>query len=279
MQATSDLYRQILSSDNHWFETMVRINGVDYGEDVLFSVSTETAMFTNDPEVGRAIAGEIDVSLLSPEETIPPMAKVEPFVRIGAYMSTNPDVYIENDILVLDSVATISSNIVQFDGSATTRNDIVFFQRGYYPNYSEWLPKGVFYIDTRETTRNGNGLDILSIHGYDAMLFAEQLYPSATHAWPMIDTAVVQEMAAAMGVVVDPRTYNLMTSGYMIPLPGSYSIREVLGYIASMYVGSFIMTETGMLRLVSITELPEETNYLINNAGDAITFGGDRILV
>lgn len=279
MQATSDLYRQILSSDNHWFETKVRINGVDYGEDVLFSVSTETAMFTNDPEVGRAIAGEIDVSLLSPEETIPPMAKVEPFVRIGAYMSTNPDVYIENDILVLDSVATISSNIVQFDGSATTRNDIVFFQRGYYPTYSEWLPKGVFYIDTRETTRNGNGLDILSIHGYDAMLFSEQLYPSTTHAWPMIDTAVVQEMAATMGIVVDPRTYNLMTSGYMIPLPGSYSIREVLGYIASMYVGSFIMTETGMLRLVSITELPEETNYLINNAGDAITFGGDRILV
>jgi hypothetical protein len=279
MQATSDLYRQILSSDNHWFETKVRINGVDYGEDVLFSVSTETAMFTNDPEVGRAIAGEIDVSLLSPDETIPPMANVEPFVRIAAYMPTNPDVYIENDILVLDSVATISSNIVQFDGSATTRNDIVFFQRGYYPNYSEWLPKGVFYIDTRETTRNGNGLDILSIHGYDAMLFAEQLYPSTTHAWPMIDTAVVQEMAATMGVVVDPRTYNLMTSGYMIPLPGSYSIREVLGYIASMYVGSFIMTETGMLRLVSITELPEETNYLINNAGDTITFGGDRILV
>lgn len=232
MQATSDLYRQILSSDNHWFETKVRINGVDYGEDVLFSVSTETAMFTNDPEVGRAIAGEIDVSLLSPEETIPPMAKVEPFVRIA------------------DSLET-----------------------------SEWLPKGVFYIDTRETTRNGNGLDILSIHGYDSMLFAEQLYPSTTHEWPMVDTAVVQEMADAMGVTVDPRTYDLMNAGYMIPLPGSYSIREVLGYIASMYVGSFIMTETGLLRLVSILELPNETNYLIDNAGDAITFGGDRILV
>ena len=138
---------------------------------------------------------------------------------------------------------------------------------------------GVFYIDTRETSHNGNRLDILNVHGYDSMLFAEQLYPSTTHEWPVVDTAVVQEAAAAMGVSVDPRTYNLMTSGYMIPLPGSYSIREVLGYIASMYVGSFIMTETGLLRLVSITELPEETNYLINNAGDAITFGGDRILV
>lgn len=279
MQTTSALYRQILSSDNHWFETKVRINGVDYGEDVLFSVSTETAMFAGNPEVGRAIAGEIDVSLLSPDEIIPPMAKVEAFVRIGAYMPTNPDVYIENDALVLDSVATISSDIVQFDSSVTTLNDVVLFRGENYLTYSEWLPKGVFYIDTRETSHNGNRLDILSVHGYDSMLFAEQLYPSTTHEWPVVDTAVVQEAADAMGVEVDPRTYNLMTSGYMIPLPGSYSIREVLGYIASMYVGSFIITETGLLRLVSILELPDETNYLINSAGDAITFGGDRILV
>lgn len=279
MQATSDLYRQILSSDNHWFETKVRINGVDYGEDVLFSASTETAMFTNDPEVGRAIAGEIDVSLLSPDETIPPMAMVEPFVRIAARMATRPDVDFTDGIVAIDNVATIDNDIVDFGDWATLHGGVVYFTSRYDLATSEWLPKGVFYIDTRETTRNGNGLDILSIHGYDSMLFAEQLYPSTTHEWPMVDTAVVQEMADAMGVTVDPRTYDLMNAGYMIPLPGSYSIREVLGYIASMYVGSFIMTETGLLRLVSILELPNETNYLIDNAGDAITFGGDRILV
>jgi hypothetical protein len=46
-----------------------------------------------------------------------------------------------------------------------------------------------------------------------------------------------------------------------------------------MYVGAFIMTDEGKLRLVSILELPPETNYLIDEVGDAITFGGDRILV
>lgn len=232
MQATSDLYRQILSSDNHWFETRVSIGGVNFSESSLFALSTHNSMFAGDPEIGKAIAGEIDVRILAPGVTIPQMAQIIPYVRIC---------------------------------NATAQ--------------SEWIQRGVFYIDTRETTRNGNGLDILSIHGYDAMLFAEQLYPSTTHEWPMVDTAVVQEMADAMGVTVDPRTYDLMNAGYMIPLPGSYSIREVLGYIASMYVGSFIMTETGLLRLVSILELPNETNYLIDNAGDAITFGGDRILV
>ena len=82
-----------------------------------------------------------------------------------------------------------------------------------------------------------------------------------------------------MGVSVDPRTTAMITQGYTIPLPTGYTLREVLGYIAAMYVGCFIMSDAGELRLVSILELPPETNYLIDQLGDAITFGGDRILV
>ena len=37
------------------------------------------------------------------------------------------------------------------------------------------------------------------------------------------------------------------------------------------------MTDLGELRLVSITELPEETSLLIDNIGQYITFGGTRI--
>ena len=44
-------------------------------------------------------------------------------------------------------------------------------------NVSEWLPKGVFYIDTRSVTHNLDGLDILTLHGYDSMLKAEEFYP------------------------------------------------------------------------------------------------------
>ena len=144
---------------------------------------------------------------------------------------------------------------------------------------SEWLPQGVYYIDTRETTKNGNGLDVLTIHGYDAMLKAEQDFVSTTITGDSVDTDMVDAIAAIMGVSVDSRTYSIMTAAYTVPLPTGYSCREVLGYIASMYVGAFIMTDEGKLRLVSILELPPETNYLITNAGDAITFGGDRILV
>lgn len=143
---------------------------------------------------------------------------------------------------------------------------------------SEWLAQGIYYIDTRETTRNEDGLDVLTLHGYDAMLKAEQMY-NGRITGDSTDTAMVDEIAYQMGVNVDARTYALMTGGYTIPFPTGYTYREVLGYIAAAYAGCFIMSDVGELRLVSITELPPETNYLIDSLGDWITFGGDRILV
>lgn len=144
---------------------------------------------------------------------------------------------------------------------------------------SEWLPQGVFFIDTRERTQNDNGLDVLTIHGYDAMLKAEQYFFSDTITGDSTDVQMVSAIASQMGVEVDERTYPLMTHAYIVPLPTGYTCREVLGYIAAMYAGCFIISDTGKLRLVSMTDMPEETNYLIDNNGDAITFGGDRILV
>lgn len=143
---------------------------------------------------------------------------------------------------------------------------------------SEWISQGVYYIDTRERTVTEYGESVLELHGYDAMLKAEQMY-NGRITGDSTDIQMVNEIAYQMGVSVDSRTTALMTAAYTIPLPTGYSYREVLGYIASMYVGCFIITDEGKLRLVSITELPPETNYLIDQVGDAITFGGDRILV
>lgn len=143
---------------------------------------------------------------------------------------------------------------------------------------SEWLPQGVYYIDTRERTKNDDGLDVLTIHGYDSMLKSEQMY-NGRITGDSVDIDMVNEIAYQMGVELDSRTTDLMTAAFTIPFPVGYTYREILGYIASMYVGCFIMSDDGKLRLVSVLELPEETNYLIDQIGDAITFGGDRILV
>ena len=148
---------------------------------------------------------------------------------------------------------------------------------------SEWIPQGVYYIDTRERTKDDTGLSFLTIHGYDAMLKAEQMWTDrGTLDWEygtVSDWAIVDDIATIMDVQVDPRTYSIMTKWYEIPMPISYTLREILSYIASMYAGCFIITDEGKLRLVAINELPPETNYLIDNVGNWITFGGDRILV
>lgn len=145
--------------------------------------------------------------------------------------------------------------------------------------HSEWIQKGVFYIDTRKKKEDGSTVEKIVIRGYDDMLRTERDYPASKLSWPAKDISVVREIAEFIGVSVDPRTVAIMTHGYPVQHPAQYSCREVLGYIAAMYGGSFVMSDLGELRLVTIYGIPEETRYLIAAAGQPITFGGVRILV
>lgn len=260
MQTTSELYRQIISEQNHWYEVSVTIgesgrliteknelilfggtailvatSAADggYREAQLVNVRTHQQVFADTPTIGNAIAGEIDVQLIRPMAEIPRRAMIKPYVR-----------------------AT--------DGT----------------RHSEWLQKGVYFIDTRDHTASAEGLEIMSIHGYDAMLMTEMDYPSdSQHDYPLLDITMVEHIANAIGVSVDARTRAIMTEGYRFPLPAGYSSREVLGMIAASYGGNFVMSDVGELRLVMLNELPPETGLLLDHAGNRIVFGGDRINV
>ena len=152
---------------------------------------------------------------------------------------------------------------------------------------SEWVQQGVYYIDTREQTHDERGFDVLTVHGYDAMLLSEITYPSDNqHDYPLLDKTMVQFIAGNMkvdaggrGIQVDPRTWDIMTAGYKFPLPVGYSMREVLCMIAASYAGNFVISPTGELRLVSMFDMPPETRHLITEDGYKITFGGLYILV
>ena len=239
MRDTSQItnYDAIISTGEYRVETKLVINGVTYTEDTLKSISTSSALFSDEPSVGNCYSAEIDVVMIVPNATIPQMAEMKPYVRL---------VGVVNDV-------------------ETT---------------SDWIPQGVFYIDTREQSDENSYYPLLTIHGYDAMLMAEALYPSDDAAnYPMDDTDVVDLIADTIGIEVDDRTYDIMTDGYEINLPATYTMREVLSYIGSMYAGNFCISAEGKLRLVGLTDIGEETNYLIDDTGYAITFGGDRILV
>lgn len=240
MQDTSALYDQIVASPNHWFEVMVRFfidpdnfYHIDVMQDNLFSLSTSHSAFAdNVPQIGCAIAGEVDLTMIAPEETIPPMCLFRIMVR----------------------ACTDSQQ-------------------------SEYIYKGDFYIDTREVSHNDDDLDVMKIHGYDAMLLFEQMYPSDdTHDYPLLDVDIVQFMASTVNVPIDARTYYAMNRFYSFT-PFGYTMREMLGYIASAYGGNFVISDEGQLLLVPLGGLRSETYYLVDEGGDPITFGGNRILV
>lgn len=144
--------------------------------------------------------------------------------------------------------------------------------------YSEWIQKGVYFIDTRETDDTGKN-KWLTIHGFDSMLKAEEDYPSSSLQWPAKDIDVVREIASAMDVDIDKRTLDFMTAGYLVEYPSGYSQREVLGYIGAMYAGSWIMNDVGELRLITMYNIPKESRVLIDRQGNALTIGGVRIRV
>lgn len=142
--------------------------------------------------------------------------------------------------------------------------------------HSEWLPKGVYFVDTRSTDEAGGQM---TLHGYDAMLKAEVVWtPTQTLVFPMTMPDAVGEIAGLIGVALDSRT--ALNPGYTIDYPANdYTLREVLGYIAAAHGGNWTMTDKGELLLVPLLSMPPETHYLVDEGGDALVFGGVRILV
>lgn len=259
-------YLRIIADPNHWFETRLEIGeaghlieetekkaiafgtGINktlilisspgpnagYDEGVLYDMAITRKIFANGvPQVGCCVSGEIDVRMRRPTAEIPRMARLVPWIRAVT--------------------ATEASN---------------------------WIQKGEFYTDTREFTNNSDKNVIVTLHGYDGMLKAEQPFPSTRDfPWPARDWQVVELIANTMGVRVDDRTWGHITShgdesaGYEIQLPASYTCREVLGFIAGMYAGNWVMNDWGELRLVALNELPYDTRVLTDHVGNPIVFG------
>lgn len=146
---------------------------------------------------------------------------------------------------------------------------------------SEWLPKGTYFIDTRDSSVGG----VLSLVAYDAMLKCNQPYLTSGEVgeWPKTDITVAQAIATRIGVTLDSRVTSLMTRAYSVGYPGygegAYTIREVLGYIGSMYAGNWVITDEDKLMLIGLGDIPVETNYLVTEDDDYIIIGGYRILV
>lgn len=139
---------------------------------------------------------------------------------------------------------------------------------------SEWLPKGTFFTNTRS---DDDGY--WTIEAYDSMRKAEAVWePDQPLEFPLSMPAAAAEFARIIGVELDQRT--VLNANYTIDYPANdYTIRNELCFIAAAHGGNWIITDENKLYLVPLLSAPAETNYLVEEYGGAITFGGVRILV
>lgn len=258
MQETSSLYKRLLADPGHWKEYSLVIgesgvlvdefsNRITFGGTAILVASTS------------ADSGFRESSIIN--------------------MSTQKSIFSESNPTVGNCISgQIAVEMMKPKGEIPRRARLAPYVRltnGI--EYSEWIPKGVFFIDHREYSGDEN--ERMVINGYDHIILTEDDFPSSTNEWPRTDIDVVRDIASEIGTSVDSRTFQVMNKGYKINYPAEYSMREVLENIAAMYAGSFIMSDTGELLLVTMFGIPRETSYLIDNVGFAVTFGGDRILV
>ena len=144
---------------------------------------------------------------------------------------------------------------------------------------SEWIAQGVYNVDKRSYNKQTG---VLTLHGYDKMLATEQWYTGSVPKGGVADVTIISRICSQVGITLDSETATFFTTSgkkYKVTKPTDYTCRELLQAIAGWYGGNWCMTPVGKLRLVLLNSLPKETNYLVDNGGSAITFGGDRILV
>lgn len=240
MQTVSETYARLLRQTGTIKQHRAVINGLVYDASRLVGAPrTSNSLFGDNagPQIGQANAGQVTLTIRPRDEAIPRTAKIELFTRLADMDHLN----------------------------------------GTLREASEWIPKGVFYIDTRRAdVKTGT----LTLHGFDAILLhGGQTYLTAEDVgeWPRTCGTVVADICARMGVELDQRT--VLDSTVLVPYPNDWTIRELLGMIAAAHAGNWTITDAGMLRLIPLWSVPDETHYLVDEHGDPITFGGDRILV
>ena len=137
---------------------------------------------------------------------------------------------------------------------------------------SEWIPKGTFYTNSRSESDG-----CWRIEAIDAMKKADTVWkPLGSDVFPMPMQTAVAYACQIMGVTLDERS---VISGYSVDYPANdQTWRQTLQYIAAASLGNFIITERNQLRLVPLISAAPAA-LLVNENGDAITFGEVGILV
>ena len=244
MQTVPAKWNDILAGDYQVdFKAVISGKTYTYGE---IKSARITKSMMDKLTIGQATSAMLDM-VFEPDGTIPTAAEIKCYIRLANYDPT---------IIITDEF----SNIIQTDDGYVLAES--------YSSYSDWLPFGTFYIDTRSTDASG----WMTITAYDRMLAAERDFPSSAGSMTM--SAAVTYIANQLGISADSRN---AIAPYNIDSPvGVYTMREVLCGIAAASGGNFVITENNKLRLIRLAS-PSSTDDVpvmsCDVLGDTVTIG------
>lgn len=250
MQNTSQLYKDIVAGD-HWFEVSLATGQIgnlltEDGFEIEFG--GYTILLTGSDADG----GYRENTLIEMNSTRALFADGKPSVGCAV-------------------AGELNVTMIRPAGEIPKMARIVPFVRACNSeSKSEWIKKGVFFIDTRTTDKTVDGINTLTIHAYDDMLKSEQDYVPSIN-YPTSDLEAVRDVAAKMEVTLDDRTVEAL-GNYQLTLPVGYSCREILQYVAAANCGNFIMSDEGRLLFVALGDVVAETDYLISYGGDILVW-------
>ena len=239
MQTAPYNYNSIYEEGNYEVQYKVNIDGVDYGQNMIWSMKTSRKLFSEDkPMIGCAMVGQIDLTLTSPGVTFSRMAKIKPYIRLY---------------------------------SKTRRIYSGWLQKGEY--FVDTRPADQSDgIETLEIT----GYDAMrkANRKYPSSTLAWTA--TSPYAYYVVNE-ICGFLGISMDSRTRALLTSTLDTDHVVGFPAQYTIAEVLGSIAAMYGGNFCISDTGTLLLVGLMDLPKETYLLINERGDYLTFGGIRI--
>lgn len=178
-------------------------------------------------------------------------------------------------------------------GTASRQLDLKFIPRDSLPRMakltvsirlrkgnqvSEEIPKGVFFVDTRETDEETG---LMTIHAYDALLllssktvsrdgYAEEGLADPS-GWPRSAQSVMSVIARKIGVQIDSRTE--LDTNISIPYPGARAtLKQVASWIAAAHGGNWTITDEGKLRLLPLSFGVDALSILTDEDGNILDY-------
>lgn len=113
---------------------------------------------------------------------------------------------------------------------------------------SEWIPKGTYYIDTRETDQISR---ITTFICYDAMVLTDEACPTISYGSYTMETLAKLVSATFLETnVLDSRTQ--FESTHYAPKLEGYTYREILSMIGIACHGNWVITDENKLRLIPV---------------------------